>query len=116
MSTGLRTLVLAALIAFATALPIGPAFPQGTQQVTYDFEIPAGSLEEALRKIAQQRNLQILFAPEDVKGLTTAGAKGRMSTQQALDALLKGTNLVVTSNGSDTFAVKPAPKDKTTDL
>lgn len=99
----LITSMVLALGALATSVD---AYAQ-TAPVT-EFDIPAQPLESALRKLAESQNLQIIFTPEDVKGVMTAGVKGRFTAREAIQELVKGTGLTVTTNGSNVFAIKPA--------
>jgi outer membrane receptor protein involved in Fe transport len=99
-------LLVAAVFAL---LPAAPAHAQAGPDAVMQIDIAPGPLEPALRKLAGERNLQILFAPEDVKGVTTAGAKGRFTARAAIEELLKGTGLTVSSNANDVYAIKPAP-------
>jgi iron complex outermembrane receptor protein len=118
MRACLRAFAVSVFMVFASAIQAPSAIAQLAGEATYDFDIPAGPLEDALRKVAAEENLQILFAPEDLKGLTTTGLKGRFSPSEAIAGLLKGTSLTVSTNGNRVFAIKPpvASKDKTTDL
>lgn len=102
-----RTMFALAATAFIAVLNPLPVFAQALEAAA-EFDITPGPLEVALRKVAQERNLQILFAPEDVKGVMTAGVKGRFSAEDALRELLKGTALTISTNGSGVFAIRPA--------
>ncbi len=73
-----------------------------------EFDIPSQPLEAALRKLAETQNLEVIFTPDDVKGIVTPGVKGRYTAREAIQELLKGTGLVVTANGNNAFAIKPA--------
>lgn len=95
----LLSIVLASVTSFAPSALAQPA--------TMEFDIPAQPLESALRQMASKHGVQILFLPEDMKGLTTPGLKGRFTPRQAIEELLKGTGLVASFNGQDTIVVKP---------
>ena len=60
-------------------------------EVTYS--IPAGSLEDALHRFAQQTGTTISFVAADVKDVTTQGLNGKFSVQDGLERLLAGSNL-----------------------
>src|SRR5258706_3299579 len=101
----------------ASVLPWGPGFlahlmpsPLPKTAVTRELNIPPQPLESALRQMASKEGVQILFLPEDVKGMTTAGLNGRFSPREAIQELIKGTGLTVSTNGKDVFTIKPAGK------
>lgn len=56
--------------------------------------IPAEELRVALQTLAKERNFQIVYRAELVKGVMTSGAHGKLTTAQALSQLLQGTDLV----------------------
>lgn len=62
-----------------------------SQAVTYD--IPSQSLAVALKTFAQQSNLQVMFSPEVVKSRIAPRLAGQYEPDQALQALLVGTDL-----------------------
>src|SRR5260221_1974018 len=78
--------------------------------MTMELNIPPQPLESALRQMASKEGVQILFLPEDVKGMTTAGVSGRFTAREAIQELVKGTGLTVSTNGKDVFTIKPAGK------
>ncbi len=53
-----------------------------------DFDIPAQPLSRALVQFATQSDLQLLFAQDDVAGLTSRPVQGRLTPESALTALL----------------------------
>jgi iron complex outermembrane recepter protein len=55
--------------------------------------IPAQSLGSALKTLAQERDLQVLYFSDTVKDLHTGGASGDLTQDEALTQLLKGTGL-----------------------
>lgn len=63
-------------------------------QEAREFDIPAGTLRDALNLFATQSDQQILFSGEAVEGLRTQGLRGRYAPSVALDRLLAGTGLV----------------------
>src|SRR5258707_9656604 len=103
----LRALVLSLglglLASFVPSALAQPATPM-------ELNIPPQPLESALRQMASKEGVQILFLPEDVKGMTTAGVNGRFTPREAIQELVKGTGLTVSTNGKDVFTIKPAGK------
>ena len=100
----LAAALISALLAF-------PANGQNTPKA--DFDIPAQRLDVALQQAAQVQRVQILFSESDVKNLSTPGVKGRLSTYEAVQKLIEGTNLTAVSNESNAIAIRPrAATDK----
>ena len=71
------------------------------------IDMPAQSLDQALRSLAQTHGLQIFYAPQTVAGLNAPAVSGRMSPQQALNALLKDTSLH-TRQEAGSIIIEPA--------
>jgi hypothetical protein len=69
------------------------------------ISIPEQPLSQALKQIGQQTGLNILFTPLSVQGLRSHALLGRMTAQQALDELLRGTGLNDRGDGSDILSV-----------
>ncbi|MFP4136756.1 MAG: TonB-dependent siderophore receptor [Halomonas sp.] len=91
----LRPLVLAMGLAASLALP-GTALAQtanGTVEASQRFDIPAGSLSQALNRLASQAGLALSYDPALASGKTTGGLQGEYSPDQALQRLLAGSGL-----------------------
>ena len=71
------------------------------------FDIPAQSLGAALKQLAAQAGIQILFEERLVAGRQAPAIKATQTAQQALKALLSETGLEYTAK-DDTVAVRPA--------
>ena len=63
------------------------------------ISIPAQSLNQALLELGQQADIQIYYLPETVSGLQAAPVSGRMTPQQAMQSLLKGTGVQASWKG-----------------
>jgi TonB-dependent receptor len=83
---GIVAVILAASVIGADP----PAFAAETLRA---FNIPSESLPTALKSFAAQANIQLLFDPASVENYHTSGAQGRMTTQAALQTLLKDSPL-----------------------
>jgi outer membrane receptor for ferric coprogen and ferric-rhodotorulic acid len=72
-----------------------PAMPQstGALDLARAIEIPAQPLGEALRGLAKQANLQILFDAALVAGRTSRAIEGHFTARAALAELLHDTAL-----------------------
>jgi iron complex outermembrane recepter protein len=75
------------------------------------INIPAGDLGSALQLLAKQSGADIVYRPEQVKGLKTGGVSGNLSTQEALDVLLKGTVLTLRTDSTGAILITAPPPD-----
>lgn len=69
------------------------AFCLAAKAQARQIDIPSGDLKSALDSYASQFGMQVLYNVDDVKGLSTSGAHGELSDDQALTSLLKDTGL-----------------------
>lgn len=106
----LRALRLALAVAAALALNPAPAFAQSPLDAgaTIAIDLPAASLSESLRRLAQQASLQLFYTPELVAGRSAPAVSGRYTPRQALELLLAGSGLTASANGSS-VVLTPAP-------
>ena len=81
---------------------VAPASPEA-------LDLPAGSLDEALKRLALQEGLQILYAPALVRGRQARALKGRMDVGQALRYLLEGSGLRAVESGEGTYVLREMP-------
>ena len=72
-----------------------------------EVNIPAGELKAALDQYAAQTGVQLLYVADDVKALRTAGARGALTEEQALAALLQGSGLQVKRDGGAVLIFRP---------
>lgn len=85
---------LSLVSASAIAACLFAASPPACAQEARAFNIPAGSLRDALNLFAAQSDQQILFSGDLVAGRRTGGLSGVYAPPAALDRLLAGTGLV----------------------
>ncbi|MDE1147166.1 MAG: TonB-dependent receptor [Azospirillaceae bacterium] len=69
------------------------------------INIPAGDLRTALESYIRQTGSQLIYRADDVAGLSTQGAQGHLSAQQALDSILANTGLTVHRDPSGAVVV-----------
>ncbi len=74
---------------------------------TFQFDIPAEPLGQALTDFSRESAQQIVFSEEVTNGLRTAGLHGRYTAAAALNALLAGTGLNVERNSDSVMMVRP---------
>lgn len=107
MPLGRTALSLSAACIVAIAVPAQAAGRQ------FQLTVPAGSLSGALQALARQTGGELLFSQESVRGLSTAGLRGRFSLEEGLQRLLSGTGLAARRTASGGFVIErrrlPAP-------
>ncbi len=103
----LRVCALAALITGSFAA----AYAQSSDE-TVRFDLPAQSLEQALKDFGVSADKQLLFATDLAEGKMVAGLSGEMEPMAALDELLDGTGLVYETTSSNVILVKIADVDE----
>ncbi|MGH8169231.1 MAG: STN domain-containing protein [Steroidobacteraceae bacterium] len=86
--------------------------PAASAQQSYHFDIPAQPLADALRAIGRQTDLNILFDPDSVRNLSVAPLHGVYTAGEAIDRVLKGTNLVGTRADASSVMVRQASSAK----
>ena len=75
-----------------------------------NFDIAAGSLENALKQFSDQSGVKIFFDPAIVAGLSTQGLVGNYDIQTGLDRLLTGSGLRSASQADGFTLVKSASR------
>ena len=87
----MRVLVVATVIS-TSAIGLTLA-AEAAAAIRAPISIPAQPLGSALRALATDRNFQIAYRSELVNDLTTSGAAGELTIDEALTQLLSGTGL-----------------------
>ncbi len=84
------------------------AFSALAAEATRDFNVPAGTARETLKRFAAQAQVEVLFPSEKTLGVQTNAVAGRFTPQQALAALLADTGLRADRDAkSGAFAIRP---------
>jgi hypothetical protein len=94
------TLLLAALPAFAAA-DIGSPFDK-----VLALDVARQPLDDALRSLAKQANLQIVFDAALVAGLTAPVVKARTSPRLVINRWLSGTYLIAEEQAPGVIVVR----------
>jgi hemoglobin/transferrin/lactoferrin receptor protein len=94
------------IAALLTALFAAPALAQQAQAI----RIEAQDLPAALRKLADQTGIQLLFDADELKGARTPGLNGTLVPEEALRHLLAGSRYGYKPTGAGTFVVRRLPK------
>ena len=69
-----------------------------------------GSLQEALAQLAELAHLQILYDPDILHGLTTAGLHGELTPARALEELLASSEIGFEFTAPDAVALRIKPR------
>ena len=69
------------------------------------LNIPSGELDAALKALARQADVEVLYSPAQVRGVHTGGLRGTYSARDAVDLLLKGTSLQVHTDATGVMVV-----------
>src|ERR1700730_7028700 len=94
-------------LGWATLLSQGAtAAPQSVLDTPAKLSVKVQPLGDALRSVAKQADMQVLFAPDLVDGRAAPGVEGQMTPREALARLLKGTRLVAAEQGPGVVVVR----------
>ena len=61
-----------------------------------------------MKAVARQTGQNILFTPQSIAGMNAPALRGQMSGRDAVNVLLKGTNLEAAPDGGDGLIVRVA--------
>ena len=88
-----RGSIFTSAIAISAALIAAPAAAQTEQRRTYQLE--AQDLDSALRSVGRTSNSEIIFETEIVAGRRAPALNGQYTPREAVEVLIRGSNLVV---------------------
>lgn len=88
-------LIRALLLTSASVAMVAAVAPTAVyaQEASYQIDIPAQSMGDALRALGKATKQNIVFNGSVVKGKRSAVVRGRMSAAEALDRMLAGSGL-----------------------
>ncbi len=75
--------------------------------VRRDVSIPAQGLGPALQSFAHECDVQVIFASDDVLDVRTAGVSGKVTIEEALSQMLRGTGLTYRLLDNSTVTIFP---------
>src|SRR5690349_4366930 len=78
-------------IAFVSSDSTAAELGASARKAIYTCDIPAGSLEQALGRLAAQTGIHVYFDAAEVKGKRAGALKGNFSVQAGLNQLLAGS-------------------------
>ena len=85
-----------------------------TAPVVRAYNIPAGSLQDALNQFSQQAGISLTFDPVVLQGKVSYGLSGNFEIKPGLDQLLTGSNLQVTQQAGG-YVITELPAASGTD-
>jgi len=91
-----RSIVKRGLMATLCALAVSTALADSPKPI----DVPAGDLATALKSLSQQIHVNLVYTPEGVRGLRTAGVNGSLTAADAVRKLLEGTGLRLSTDAS----------------
>lgn len=94
------------LLAIALGSGVAGSAHSADLKSAHRFEIPAQSLATALNALAKQGGVQIMSSGVNLVGRETSEISGEYTLEQALDALLAGTELEYSVSGANTIIVR----------
>lgn len=107
----LRALTLAVASCLAPAMAAGGLLLSAAQasaaEASRYYDIPAGSLREALNRFGHQANLLLSYPAEQASGRQTAGLQGHYSVDAGLALLLDGSGLQAVRLGNGSYTLRP---------
>ncbi len=92
------------MLALACVAPASAETPAEGESPGYD--IAQGTLDDALRTLANRANLQLLYSPALVRGKRSAGLQGRFAPAAALARLLTGQGLTAVAVNPNTWLLQ----------
>lgn len=109
MSVAIRCLRSASVIALAMGATVAHA-QSGNGAVVQGFDIPAATLEEALRIYMRQSGVQVSWSGIDGTAIRVNAVKGNLSAAAALSRLLEGTGLTYRFTAATSAILEAAPR------
>ncbi len=96
------------LVAFAVSAILSAHAGAADSKTTQSIDIPAGDLTTALETLARQAGVELVYRPEQLKGLRTDGVHGALTSEQAVEKLLEGTPLRLRADASGVLLISDA--------
>ena len=105
----IRPVALAAALIFASlgASAQNTAGPAPLAQAL-PLDIPALPAPQALQRLIASTQLQLIYAPDLVQGITTRAIKGSFTPKEALTRMLEGTGLKSIETGPNAATIRPS--------
>lgn len=86
---------MAAVLMASVACAVAPSPAWGADHDVYQFDLPAQDLGNSLRAIVAKAGWELYAAADDINGVAAPSLHGGFTPRQAIERLLRGTNLSV---------------------
>jgi len=100
---------LAPAAAAALILLPGQATAQAPAAARHSYQIPAGTLDQALNRFAGTAGVELSVDAALTRGKTSPGLQGSYTVDEALARLLAGQDLRVVQGANGAYSLRPAP-------
>jgi iron complex outermembrane recepter protein len=101
--------IFAGLLSLYVSTSPAASMPPVSSEIRSRFDLPAESLDRALRDFALQANCNISYEPSIVAGLQAPAISGDFTPAGVLSIMLKGTRLVPVTVNENTIQVVERP-------
>ena len=88
-------------------LKLGQGGNTASEQATYSFDLNGVLVQDALRILARNTPINLVYTPEVLDGIRTSCKADAASAESILQCILKGTNLYAEEHISGVFIIKP---------
>lgn len=106
----LRVLAVSGILLLTAGACLPARAQTSTRAAAIGFDIPAGSLAQALNRFAEQSGLQLVYAASLTRGKQTPGVRGTLPPGEALDRLLAGSGLSSRLEAGERVTLEAAPQ------
>lgn len=86
-----------------------PLAAHGQATQARDYDIPAGTLEDALGRFGREAGIVLSFRPDVTADLHSDGLRGSHTVRGGLDALLEGSGIRVLPQSSESYVLERPP-------
>ncbi|MGF0237165.1 TonB-dependent siderophore receptor [Rhodococcus sp. IEGM1300] len=110
VSSRLRPLVHLSLLLSLNASPLFITTSWAQDSARRSYQVPAGSLSDALTRFAGLAGVNLSVDPALVSGLASAGLSGEFAVDEGFARLLQGSGLQLQPVGEHAYLLTPAPE------
>src|SRR5260221_1555094 len=107
--------IFAAIFSLSASRSTAGATSPTRSEIKSHFDLPAESLDKALRDLAVQANCNISYEPSTVAGLQAPPINGEFTVSRVLLLLLKGTKLRAVNVNENTIQILENPQSTSRD-
>ena len=109
-SSRLRPLLYFSLLLGLSANPLFITTSWADEMLRRPYQVPAGSLSDALTRFAGLAGVSLSVDPALVNGRNSAGLSGEYAVEEGFARLLQGSGLQLQPVGEQTYILTPAPE------